>query len=168
VDRDGRSTKPDFFNQAQVMGVQSVFTTRSVSPPEWQVQASPSNHGQYQLPVHNVIRERQPGLLPLGALRGASFSSILMNAVMRSDYDQRSLAEKMHISEGYTSRFLKTRAEAWAKRIVRFMQLTNDLGALQWIANQMGCEVVVRACVEAELAAAKARVAELERHGCAA
>lgn len=145
-----------------------MFTAQSVSPPEWQVQASSGNRGQYQLPVHNVIRERAKALLPSGALRGASFSSILMNAVLRSDYDQRSLAEKMHISEGYTSRFLKTRAEAWAKRIVRFMQLTNDLGALQWMAEQMGCEIVIRACVEAELAAAKARVAELERQGCAA
>jgi hypothetical protein len=167
VDRDGRSTKPDFFNLDTVMGV-LVFTTESVRPTEWQVQASAGNHGQYQLPVHNEIKERPMSLLPLGALRGATFSSVLLNAVQRSDHDQNSLAQQMHISEGYMSRFLKTRAAAWAKRLIRFMHLTGDLGALQWIAHEMGCELVVRTAAEAEARALRSRLAEIERQGYAA
>jgi hypothetical protein len=107
-------------------------------------------------------------LLPVSTLNGASFSGVLTNALMLSDFDQNGLAQRMHISEGYMSRFLKSRAEAWAKRIVRFMQLTGDLGALQWIAHTMGCDIVVRTAAEAEARALRARLAEIERGGLAA
>lgn len=135
---------------------------RSLSPPEWQDQASADKALQRHLPVHQQIGQRVPKLLPVGALRGASFSGVLLNALLHSDFDQVTLAGHMHISEGYMSRFLKSRAEAWAKRLVRFMRLTGDLGPLQWLAEQMGCDVVQRdvraariAALEAELAAAR-------------
>jgi len=144
----------------------SMFSSTTAT--EWQVQASAGNLGQYQLPVHNEIKERQMTLLPLVALRGASFSSVLLNAVQRSDHDQNSLAQRMHISEGYMSRFLKTRAAAWAKRLIKFMHETHDLGALQWIAHEMGCDLVVRTAAEAEARALRARLNEIERGGRAA
>lgn len=139
---------------------------RSLEPPEWQVQASAGK--QRQLPVHQQIAERALRLMPVVALAGATFSGVLMNAQMRSDFDQVALAGHMHISEGYMSRFLKSRAEAWAKRLVRFMRLTGDLGPLQWIAEQVGCDVVLRDSRAAEVAALRNRLNELERGGVAA
>lgn len=141
---------------------------RSLSPPEWQVQASAGKPWQRELPVHQQISERAPKLVPLQALRGASLSGVLLNALLHSDFDQVTLAERMHISEGYMSRFLKSRAEAWAQRLVRFMRLTGDLGALQWIADQMGCDLVQRDVRAAEIAELQSRLADLQRAGRAA
>lgn len=58
-------------------------------------------------------------------------------------------------------------AESWnvTQLEQHIMRDTRSLAPLQWIAHQMGCDLTPRSLQAAELAAAKARVAELERAG---
>jgi hypothetical protein len=44
-----------------------------------------------------------------------------------------------------------------------FMRATGSLAPLQWLAAQMGCEVVLQDSRAADVAALKARLLELER-----
>lgn len=106
-------------------------------------------------------------LLPLQVVQRASFSTVLQFAAQSSGLDDQQLAKKLSICKGYMSRFLRGVAEAWAKRVVKFMQATHSLAPLQWLAAQVGCEVVQLDARAAEIAALEAQLAEL-RHGRAA
>jgi transcriptional regulator with XRE-family HTH domain len=135
---------------------------RNVRPGDRQVQASAGKSTQRELPVIQEIEEESLQELPLRAVRGSTFNQVLAHALLHSGLDQNALARRIHISEGYMSRFLKGIAAAWAKRLVLYMRHCKSIGPLQWLAEEMGCDVVVRANVARELASAKARVAELE------
>lgn len=45
---------------------------------------------------------------------------------------------------------------------MKFMQITQSLAPLQWLAAQVGCELVKKDRRAAEVAALKARLQELE------
>lgn len=60
------------------------------------------------------------------------------------------------------SRFLRSVGQQWAKRVVLFMRRTNSLAPLQWLANEMGCDVVRRDSRAAEVAALISRLQELQ------
>lgn len=126
---------------------------RIFQPTESKPEATAGNRTQPGLSLLGVV----PGLVPLAAdvVARASFTGVLSYAVMQCGADDQDLADKLHISKGYMSRFLKEAGEAWAKRIVRFMRETGSLAPLQWLADQVGCDVVPRA-------AASARIRELE------
>lgn len=61
------------------------------------------------------------------------------------------------------SKVLHGTAGIYGRRLVKFMQATGSLAPLQWLAEQMGCEVVAKDSRAAEVAALKARLQELER-----
>ncbi len=73
----------------------------------------------------------------------------------------------IHISHGYMSRFMRGVAQQWAKRLVAFMRETRSIAPLQWLADQMGCDVVQSTRFRLSWSW-RARVAELERDGRAA
>jgi hypothetical protein len=73
-----------------------------------------------------------------------------------SGKEDQDLAPEIHISQGYMSRFMRGVGEQWAKRVVAFMRVTGSLAPLQWLAEQMGCDIVQRD-PQAE------RIARLER-----
>jgi len=98
----------------------------------------------------------------------ATFSGCLVAAAHHSGKDDAEIAAEIHICAGYMSRFMRGVAQQWARRLVGFMRTTQSLAPLQWMAHQMGCDIVVRNRLSAELAAARARVRELERGGLAA
>lgn len=50
-----------------------------------------------------------------------------------------------------------------AKRLVAFMRVTNSLAPLQWMALQMGCELVVRDAQAARIAELQAELQQLTR-----
>lgn len=136
----------------------------SVRPVEWNTEASAGIRSQ--VPLAGMLAPvPEPHVLASSVVAGASFSGCLVAAAQHSGKEDQELAEEIHISQGYMSRFMRGVAQQWAKRLVAFMRATNSLAPLQWIANQMGCDVVVRASLAAELAEARARVAELERSG---
>lgn len=102
-------------------------------------------------------------LMPPQVVEGFALSAVLGYAAQHSGMDDQELARELSICKGYMSRFLRGVAEAWAKRLVRFCKVTNNLGPLQWMAYQLGCDVVQRDSRAAEVAALKQRLQELER-----
>lgn len=134
-----------------------------------QPQATTGNRSQRELQILGVAPPAQQlQALPTGVLAASSFNDLLAHAALHAELDHEEIARRIHISKGYMSRFLNGVAYQWAKRLVNFMNVTGSLAPLQWIADQMGCDITVRSALSAELAAARARVAELERGGRAA
>lgn len=140
---------------------------RTVAPTEWKPLATAGNHSQVSLALVGEVPGQQ--VLSMAIVQRATFSGVLNEACKNSGMEDQDIADKIHISHGYMSRFMRGVGQQWAKRLVAFMRVTNSLAPLQWMADQMGCDITVRSAQSAELAAARARVAELERNGrCAA
>lgn len=137
----------------------------NVDPTDRKPQATTGNHWE-QRPL-NLLGEAPPlrvmVLMPAQVVEGFSLSAVLGYAAQHSGLDDQQLARDLSICKGYMSRFLRGVAEAWAKRLVRFCLATSNLGPLQWMAYQLGCDVVQRDSRAAEVAALKARLQELER-----
>jgi hypothetical protein len=93
--------------------------------------------------------------MPIDLVRQATFGGCLSAAAQHCGKDDQQIAVEIAISQGYMSRAMRTVWAHWAKRLVAFMQVTNSVVPLQWIADQVGCDIKVR---EHEAA----RVRELE------
>lgn len=130
---------------------------------EWKPQASAGNHPQVELALIGEVP--RPQFLNATVVTRSTFNGCLNEAVRHSGLEDQQIADRIHISHGYMSRFMRGVGQQWAKRLIAFMRETGSLAPLQWIADQMGCDITVRSAVSAELAAARARVAELERGG---
>ena len=135
---------------------------RSLFPPEWKVEASAGKHTQVELPL--IGEAPSPALLDSDVVARASFNGCLAVAARRSGMEDQELADKLHISPGYMSRFMRGVAQQWAKRIVLFMRTTGSLAPLQWMAEQVGCDVTLRCAVRREADQLRARLVELERY----
>lgn len=133
----------------------------SVRATEWKPQDSGGKRSQAEMPFLAEVAELHT--LPQAIVSRASFSGCLGKAALHSGKEDHEIADEIHISHGYMSKFMRNVGQQWAKRLVAFMRATQSLAPLQWIADQMGCDVVQRGSVAAELAAAKARLLELER-----
>lgn len=122
---------------------------------------SAGKHWQASLPLIGAVP--RPQLLDGAVIDATTFNGTLCEAARYSGLDDQDIAEEMHICAGYMSRFMRGVAQQWAKRLVLFMRTTNSLAPLQWLAEQMGCDVVQRDSRAAELAVLRQRVNELER-----
>lgn len=136
---------------------------RSVEQFEWKPEASTGNRSQEQKEMGLIGPVAEPSVLPGVLLTRISFSGALNEAAKASGMEDWEIAEKIHISAGYMSRFMRTVGQQWAKRLVAFMRHTNSRAPLQWIAHQMGCEIVLKDSRAAELASLRTRIQELER-----
>jgi hypothetical protein len=136
---------------------------RSFHPTEWKPQASAGNHSQVSLSLIGEVP--RPASQDSNLVRRFTFSQALLDAAHHSGLEDKDIANKIHISSGYMSKFLSGVGEQWAKRLIKFMRVTQSLAPLQWLADQMGCDLTLRHSAAAELAAARARVMELERGG---
>jgi hypothetical protein len=101
--------------------------------------------------------------LPLDIIRMASFSGALSYAAQHCGKDDQQIAEEISISAGYMSKAMRSVWAHWAKRLVNFMQATNSVVPLQWIANEVGCDIRVRAAEDARLQALEDQIRELRR-----
>lgn len=138
----------------------------NVGRTEWKPQATTGNHSQREMAILSEAPPAMPmQMVPHGALTASTFSNILAHAALQAGLDHEDIAEAIHISKGYMSRFMNGVAQQWARRLIAYMRKTGSLAPLQWIADQMGCDVTLRSVMSAELAEARARVAELERMG---
>lgn len=135
---------------------------RSLKPTEWKPQTSAGKHTQVPLALIGEVPIAQE--LSITVIERASFNGCLNEAVRHSGLEDQEIADQIHISHGYMSRFMRGVAQQWARRLVAFMRTTSSLAPLQWIAHQVGCEVVVRDAVMRERDILKARLAELDRH----
>lgn len=125
---------------------------------EWKVKASAGKHSQ----VEALGPESPPTLLDDFVLVRATFNGSLNESVRRSGKEDQAIADEIHISPGYMSRFMRGVGQQWAKRLVAFMHATNSRAPLQWIAHQVGCEVVLKDSRAVEVAALRAKLRELE------
>lgn len=126
-----------------------------------QPQATAGKHWQAELPLIGSVP--RPQHLDQSVISAATFNGVLSEAARHSGMDDQDIADEMHICHGYMSRFMRGVAQQWAKRLVLFMRTTHSLAPLQWLAEQMGCDVVQRDSRAAELATLRQRLNELGR-----
>lgn len=131
---------------------------QSLSATDWKLKASAGKDWQVEL----LGDESAPTLLDAFVLVRATFNGALNESVRRSGKEDQQIADEIHISPGYMSRFMRGVGHQWAKRLVAFMHATNSRAPLQWIAHQVGCEIVVKDSRAQEVAALRAKLAELE------
>ncbi|MGN6518540.1 MAG: hypothetical protein ACTHK2_03845 [Dokdonella sp.] len=93
-------------------------------------------------------------------LARVSFNGALNEAAKWSGKDDQAIAAEIHISQGYMSRAMRGVWQQWAKRLVAFMRATNSCAPLQWLAYQVGCDVVVRSTREARIRELEAQLRE--------
>jgi hypothetical protein len=141
---------------------------RSVQPVEWKPADIAGNDVVSERRMPFMASVQPPVLVPHYVIDRCSFSGALNECVRCDGRPDNEICRDLHISAGYMSKFLRSVGEAWFKRMVLFMRTTRCLAPLQKLAHEMGCDVVLRSSVAAELAEARARVAELERQGRAA
>lgn len=122
---------------------------------------SSGNHRQAEMPWLAVVKP--PSMASADLVGRLSDVGALRLAVQESGHDDYEIADAIAISHGYMSKVLKGTAGLYGKRLVAFMRRTNNLAPLQWLAEQMGCDVVMRDSRAAEVAALKARLQELEK-----
>lgn len=104
---------------------------------------------------------RPPEAAPAEFIGAATHVGAIRYASQRSGFDDFEIADKLAISHGYMSKVLKGTAGLWGPRLVRFMRVTGSVAPLQWLADQMGCEVTLRDTRAAEVAALQSRLREL-------
>ena len=126
-----------------------------------QPQATIGNRSQAELALIGAVP--RPQLLDARVAGSMSFRGALSEAARFSGLDDQDIAAAMHICNGYMSRFMRGTAQQWAKRLVLFMRTTNSIAPLQWMAAQMGCDLVQQDSRAAEVAALRQRLNELER-----
>ncbi len=138
----------------------------TLRPDHRQPVATTGNHSSAQRPLQLLAeapRALPLALLPAAAVAAASFNQVLAYAAQASGRDDEDIAASINICKGYMSRLMRGVGQQWAKRMVAFMHETGSLGPLQWMAHQLGCEVVQRDSRAAEVAALRARLQDLER-----
>lgn len=101
-----------------------------------------------------------PMQLEAAVLARVTFSGALNEAAKWSGKDDLTIAAEIHISAGYMSRAMRSVWQQWAKRLVAFMRATNSCAPLQWIAHQVGCDVVVRSSRDARIRELEAQLRE--------
>jgi hypothetical protein len=127
---------------------------------EWKPQDAIGNGSQFSLPgVIGAVSRLQE--LEREFIARADFNGVLCAAARHSGMDDLRLSEEIHVSAGYMSKFMRGVAQQWANRLVLFMRTTRSLAPLQWIADQMGCDITVRSALDAERRALQARAREL-------
>lgn len=134
---------------------------RSVPPTEWKPEETAGKRRQAEMPF--LAEVSPPQLLQASVLAAATFNGCLNEAARYCGMEDQQVANRIHISHGYMSKFMRGVAHSQAKRLIAFMRVTNSLAPLQWIAHQMGCRLVMENEVARELAETRARLAELER-----
>lgn len=111
-------------------------------------------HSQREMAFLAEVRGAEAA--PLSFISKSSDIGSIRYAAQRCGMDDYEIAEALHISPGYMSKVMKGTAGFYGLRLVRFMRITGSLAPLQWLADQMGCELVQRD-------PAKARIQALER-----
>ena len=118
-------------------------------------------HRQAEMPFMALVTA--PSMAPAHIVTRLTDVGALRLAVQESGFDDYEIADSIAISHGYMSKVLKGTAGLYGKRLVTFMRRTNNLAPLQWLANQMGCDVVVRDAQAARIAELQAELNQLRR-----
>jgi hypothetical protein len=117
---------------------------------------------QGEMPFLGLVRDPQAAKADF--IARASWDGVLRYCVQESGKDDYEVADEIHVSHGTMSKILKGTAGLWGARLVTFMRQTESIAPLQWLADQMGCDVVRRAPLESEVERLKRENAELRRN----
>ncbi len=125
-----------------------------------QPQAITGQHSQREMPFLAAVPSAR--LLDAAMLSRCTFNGTMADAARGSGMDDCQLAEAIHVCPGYMSRLMRSVGQQWARRTVEFCRVTNSLGPVQWMADQLGCDLVPRDSRAAEVAELQARLRELQ------
>jgi hypothetical protein len=120
-------------------------------------EATTRNHpatSQREMPL--VAEVAAPHLASEQFVSVASWDGSLRYAVQRSGFDDYEVADELDISHGYMSRLMRGTANLDGDRLVNLMRITRSVAPLQWLAGQMGFDLVARD-------SRSARIRELEQ-----
>lgn len=123
---------------------------------EAQSQASIGTHSQAEMPLVSPVADIQ--VLPRNVVAKVTFTGSLNEAVRNTGMDDQDIAEAINISPAYMSRFMRGAGQSWARRLVEFMRVTHSIAPLQWLAEQMGCDVLLRSSNDARIKALEAEL----------
>lgn len=137
-------------------------TESSFSRVEWKAEESTGNRVVPERDFGGLASLGPPHALQPDSIFRVSFSGTLNECLRHDGREDQQIAAEIHISAGYFSKLLRGVWEAQIKRLVRFMRSTRCIAPLQWIAHQVGCDVVVRAPIETELERLRRENAELK------
>ena len=133
----------------------------TVCATEWKGKETTGKHTQGAFPF--LAGVKAPAAAPAAFVGACDEVGALRFAAQQSGLDDFEIADELAISHGYMSKVLHGTAGLHGKRLVKFMRVTGSLAPLQWLAHQMGCEVVQRDSRAAEIAELQAKLAELQR-----
>jgi hypothetical protein len=140
----------------------------SLRPAEWKGQDSSGKDSTDQRALALLGAVPPMGFADMDFVGRSSWEGTMRYAVQRSGKDDYEVADDVGISHGYICKILKGTAGLYGRRLVRFMQHTQCLAPLQWLADQVGCDIVPRSSQAAEIARLRAALYALERGGVAA
>lgn len=133
----------------------SEWKDRERSGKDWQ--------GQGDLALIGEVPSASPVLADSTFIAVSTNVGAMRYAAQRSGDDDFEIADAVGISHSYMCKVLKGTAGLHGTRLVKFMRVTKSLAPLQWLAEQMGCDVVQRDSRAAEVAQLRARLNELQR-----
>lgn len=120
---------------------------------EWKAEEGAGRRSQAGLALIGEVSDYQH--LPVSLIQQMTLNGSLNEAARHLGLEDQQIAEAMHISGGYMSKFMRGVWAAWARRTILFMRTNRSLVPLQKIADEMGCDVVPRS-------SSAARIRELE------
>lgn len=145
---------------------------RTVPQIEWKAQETTGNHWKArpspddppaQRPLGAQLAEVRPmDMLDEQLLARVSYDGALAEAMRSSGKDDWEVADEIHISHGYMSKFLRGQCRQWARRLVAFCRATRNLAPVQIIAHELGCDLVPRAPQLARIRELQAELAQLQ------
>lgn len=112
--------------------------------------------GQTQREMQFFASVPAPHQAPTEFISRATWVGVLRYCIQRCHLDDYEVADRLHISHGYMSKVLKGTGQLAGERLSRFMAITQCVAPAQWLAHQVGADIVMRD-------PAAARIALLER-----
>jgi hypothetical protein len=94
-------------------------------------------------------------------ISGCGWDAALRYAAHSSGFDDYEIADDIPVSHSYMSKILKGTAGLHGNKLVTFMRRTRSLAPLQWLAEQMGAEIVLKDSQAQRIAALEAELKQL-------
>lgn len=136
---------------------------QSLYPTQWKPTDTAGNDRATQRDFGGVAVLPEPHRLDGQLLFRVSFSGCLHECVRSDGRTDEEIGRAINISKGYMSKFLRSVGEAWARRLVKFMRETNCIAPLQKLADEMGCDLVMRSSKEARIRELEAQLEATRR-----
>jgi hypothetical protein len=135
---------------------------RSFAATQWKPADTGGNRVVAERDFGGVVEVRLV-MLDAAVVARTSFTGCLNECLRHDGREDQQIAAAIHITKGYLSKLLRAVWAAQVKRLVSFMRETKCLAPLQWMAHQVGCELVQLDSRAAEVAALTQRLHELQR-----